>query len=94
MPFWYPANRLEYFNGTHLNDTHFPTTRKYIVGFRGIVPDEDYEAMLNQTHFGRKTPVDFHGLNDDPAGFFVFWSSDTHTYATTLLALSQFANIV
>ncbi|KAL5014190.1 hypothetical protein ScPMuIL_008460 [Solemya velum] len=92
MPFWFPANRLEYFNGTHFNDTAIPKTIKFIMGFQGVVPEVEYDAMLKQTHFGRQTPVDFHGFNQDP-GFFPFWSSDTHTYATTLLALAQFRNI-
>ena len=92
MPFFYPANRLEYFNGTHFKDDKFPTGLENIIGFQGHVTPAEYAAMLKLPHFGMKTPMTFAGYNSDPGDLFPFWSSSAYTYAVTLVTLSQFDN--
>lgn len=94
MPFWYPANRIEFMNGTVINST-MPHGVPFLIGMSGYVPSEKYDAMLKVPHFGMKTPMDFPGYNDPTQlhGFFPFWSSDSYTYAATLLALSKYTNI-
>ncbi|KAK6175567.1 hypothetical protein SNE40_014002 [Patella caerulea] len=95
MPFFFPINRLEFLNGTKITDyNHFPHGAPYIIGFKGVVPKSSYDNMVqNETHFGRKTTTTFSGYNSG-SGYFPFWSSEPYTYATSMLALSQFNNIV
>ena len=93
MPFSYPANRLEFFNGTHFKDDKFPKTMKHIIGFQGHVTPAEYAEMLKRPHFGKMTPATFDGYNSEPGSFFPFWSSDAYSYAATLLALAQYGNI-
>ncbi|XP_021367900.1 uncharacterized protein LOC110459787 isoform X2 [Mizuhopecten yessoensis] len=95
LPFWYPANRIEYMNGTAVNSSVIPHGVNFLIGISGYVPDEKYNAMLKVPHFGVMTPTDFPGFNDptEPHGFFPFWSSDSYTYSATLMALSKYTNI-
>ena len=93
MPFEFPANRLEFFNGTKFNDTKYPHGFDHIIGFQGHVTSDVYAAMLKQPRFGKMTKVTFDGYNSDPNGYFPFWSSEPYTYSVTLLVLSQFQNI-
>ncbi|CAC5386437.1 unnamed protein product [Mytilus coruscus] len=95
LPFFYPANRLEFFNGTKIKPDKFPSGGAFVVGFEGVVSDSDYAEMLKQPHFGQPTPIDFDGFNPkgEPEGFFPFWSSDAYTYATTMLGFSKYLNI-
>ena len=93
MPFFYPANRLEYFNGTKFNDTEFPHGIENIIGFQGHVTPDVYAAMLKRPHFGKMTHMTFDGYNSEPRGYFPFWSSDPYTYSMTLVVLSQYQNI-
>lgn len=94
LPFWYPANRKEYLNGTSFNDDMFPDGL-FLVGFEGTLSDEQYNILLSQRHFGEKTPIDFPGFNPrgSPTGFFPFWSSDAYTYSTTMLAFAKYLKI-
>lgn len=93
MPFWYPGNRLEYLNGTKITDwSNFPNST-FIYGVEGHVPEKEYNAMLKETHFGYPTPMDFHGYNDDSA-VFPLWSSESYTFAATLLAVAKFNQTV
>lgn len=94
LPFWYPANRKEYLNGTSFNDDMFPDGL-FLVGFKGTLPDEQYNILLSQRHFGEKTPIDFPGFNPrgSPTGFFPFWSSDAYTYSSTMLAFAKYLKI-
>ncbi|XP_061197307.1 uncharacterized protein LOC133205493 [Saccostrea echinata] len=94
MPFWYPANRRQYLNGTHFNDTALPHG-PFLVGFQGTASDAEYNRLLSEPHFGKKTPIDFPGFNplDSPTGFFPFWSSDAYTYSTTMLAFAKYLKI-
>ena len=93
MPFSYPANRLEYFNGTHFTDDKYPSTLENIIGFQGHVTPDEYAAMLKRPHFGTMTPMTFNGYNSEPGGFFPFWSCDAYSYSVTMLALAQYENI-
>ncbi|CAG2189477.1 unnamed protein product [Mytilus edulis] len=95
LPFFYPANRLEFFNGTKIKPDKFPRGGAFVVGFEGVVSDSEYAEMIKQPHFGQPTPIDFDGFNpkSEPEGFFPFWSSDAYTYATTMLGISKYLNI-
>lgn len=93
MPFSYPANRLEYFNGTHFTDDKFPSGLENIIGFQGHVAPDEYADMLKRPHFGTMTPMAFDGYNSEPGEFFPFWSCDAYSYSVTMLVLSQFENI-
>lgn len=94
MPFWFPANRKQYLNGTRFDDDILPKGL-FLVGFQGTVSDVEYNRLLSQTHFGKKTPIDFPGYNPStsPTGFFPFWSSDAYTYSTTMLAFAKYVKI-
>ena len=94
MPFSYPANRLEFFNGTHFSDDKYPDTFEHIIGFQGHVTPAEYAAMLKRTHFGQKTPMTFNGYNSEPGEFFPFWSCEAYSYSVALLALSHYENII
>lgn len=94
MPFFYPANRREYFNGTTFSDKKFPTDFRNIIGMKGVVSHEEYDTMLKEPHFGMMTPMTFDGYNSEKDMFFPFWSCDAYTYAVSVLALSQYENIV
>ena len=95
MPFWYPANRIEFLNGTkYTNKTSLPHT-EFLIGLQGMVPHDEYSTMVRENHYGKPTPMDFSGFNprDSPHGYFPFWSSESYTYATTMLALSKYSNL-
>ena len=55
---------------------------------KGVVDEQWYEEELKKEHFGRATPVDFHGYNSYVLPN-VFWSSDEFTYGSVMLALTQ-----
>ncbi|KAL5014184.1 hypothetical protein ScPMuIL_008454 [Solemya velum] len=94
--FWYPRNRYEFTNGTKVTNTSQLPTLKTIEGVQGVPPESWYEAELQKKHYGFYTPQVFHGYNaDDPVGLvFPFWSSEPYTYASTLLALSSYLNVI
>ena len=58
---------------------------------KGSISKEAYEKLLQEPHFGKMTPLDFHGYNSDDAT--TFWSSKPYTHAVSLLALAQFNNL-
>lgn len=94
--FLYPANFLQFLNGTNVtNADNVPLSEfnNLISGVQGVVDEIEYQKMLQQKHFGQKTPLDFHGYNIK-GGYFPFWSSEPYTYAVSLLALSQFNNLI
>ncbi|KAK3105161.1 hypothetical protein FSP39_018512 [Pinctada imbricata] len=93
MPFWYPANKVQYLNGTDYRGNTLPHGL-FMIALQGMVAKETYDAMIEEPHFGKPTPRDFSGYNpvNSPQGFFPFWSSDSYTYATTALALSKYLN--
>ncbi|KAK3583466.1 hypothetical protein CHS0354_025598 [Potamilus streckersoni] len=93
MPFPYPANRREYFNGTTFPDTKFPPIPTFILAMQGYVSDDEYTAMLMQPHFGMMTPLTFNGYNSELGSFFPFWSCDAYTYSAVLVALANYQNI-
>ena len=89
MPYIFPANLLIYLNGTAIPPNYFPTNDyiRIIVAVSGLIPEEEYQQMLREKHFNYTTPQEFHGFNVDP---FPFWSSEPLTYASTMLALTQY----
>ena len=56
----------------------------------GVIPKETYDQMLRQKHFGLYTPLDFHGFNVPSLVGAPFWSSESFTYASAMLALVQY----
>ncbi|KAK7104725.1 hypothetical protein V1264_019392 [Littorina saxatilis] len=93
LPFAYPANRIEYLNGTIIHDDqHFPKD-PFFFGMRGFVPESQYAQQLKVKHFGMTTPTKFTNFNQ-PGDYFPFWSSPAYTYANAMLALARYDNIV
>ncbi|KAK6985584.1 hypothetical protein BgiMline_015171 [Biomphalaria glabrata] len=93
LPFWYPANRFEYLNGTAIKDWSTIPNSTFLYGVSGYIQPDAYNAMLTQPHFGMPTPLTFPGYNTN-SSMFPFWSSAPYTYTTTALAVSKFMNIV
>jgi hypothetical protein len=89
LPFWYPGNRFEYLNGTAISDWSTIPNATIIYAMQGYVPQEQYDAMLKEQHFGYPTPLTFSGYNNGSS--FPLWSSVPYTYSTTLLAASRFS---
>jgi len=89
LPFAFPANRLEYLNGTILPpDDNNPgdITSELICGMQGVMDESQYQQQLNSTHFSMPVPQQFTGFN---SAFFPFWSSSTLTDATSLVAIAK-----
>ncbi|XP_078678548.1 uncharacterized protein LOC144914514 [Branchiostoma floridae x Branchiostoma belcheri] len=93
VPLWFPANFLQYVNGTALSPTaDLADDVEFIVGVSGVIDPDEYQKMVEQPHFGYATPTKFDGFNG-PDIVFPFWSSEPYTYATVMLALAQYDNI-
>ena len=67
-----------------------------IIGVKGIIPESQYEEMLKQEHFNMTTPINFNSYNIE-GGFDInkifpwpFWCSEPWTYASAMLALTQY----
>jgi len=80
---------MQYINGSAI-PANASATPDMVVGVRGIIPREEYENQLLQKHFGKFTPVDFQGYNTPDSNFWPFWSSEPFTYASAMLALTQY----
>ena len=65
----------------------------YILGFQGVVSENEYQTLLKRKWLGKKTPIDFHGYNHSP-DYWPFWCSESYTYVTSMLALAKFTNTV
>ena len=79
----------EYLNGTAIPADHNITRDddRAMIAVSGIIPQQQYQQMLKEKHYGYNTPQVFHGFN---SGSFPFWSSEPMTYATAMLALTQY----
>ena len=95
LPFWYPSNFVQYLNGSSIDPAKVPESDlgSIVNGVSGVIYEDKYIQLLEEKHFGQNTPVDFNGYNVKD-NFFPFWSSKPYTYAVSLLALSQFDNLV
>lgn len=84
---------LEYLNGTAIPADHTISAadNEAIIAVSGIIPEQQYQQMLKEKHFGEDTPQVFHGFNH---GAFPFWSSKPMTYATVMLALTQYQTLL
>ena len=94
QPFVFPGNLLIYLNGTSLPPNHVLSTNDtdIIIAVGGVViPESQYQQKLKEKQFGYITPQVFHGFNLDA---FPFWSSEPMTYASTMLALTQFKTLL
>ncbi|XP_035678144.1 uncharacterized protein LOC118416935 [Branchiostoma floridae] len=91
VPFLYPANFIQYLNGSAVPPTANVSV-DVIAGVTGVIDPAEYQKMIDQPHFGYATPTKFEGFNG-PETFFPFWSSEPYTYATVMLALAQYDNI-
>ncbi|GFO07640.1 hypothetical protein PoB_003414500 [Plakobranchus ocellatus] len=95
LPFWYPANRFQFINGTRLSEEHNQLPKDmFFASMQGFVPAQQYEAMLNQIHFGRRTPSHFPGYNAPGWNSFAIWSSEAYSYASALLTLSLYDRLL
>ncbi|KAL5005812.1 hypothetical protein ScPMuIL_016970 [Solemya velum] len=92
--YWYPMNRHEFRNGTNVTDTTGLPGNETIFGVQGVPPASWYQEELQKTHFGYDTPQDFHGYNSDIGLPFPFASSEPYTYASTMIALASYLDIV
>ncbi|XP_078676657.1 uncharacterized protein LOC144913686 [Branchiostoma floridae x Branchiostoma belcheri] len=91
VPFLYPANFVQYLNGSAVPPAA-NVSFDVIAGVTGVIDPDEYQKMVEQPHFGYATPTKFDGFNA-PENFFPFWSSEPYTYATVMLALAQYDNI-
>ncbi|XP_019646956.1 PREDICTED: uncharacterized protein LOC109487404 [Branchiostoma belcheri] len=91
VPFLYPANFVQYLNGSAVPPAA-NVSFDVIAGVTGVIDPDEYQKMVEQPHFGYATPTKFDGFNG-PENFFPFWSSEPYTYATVMLALAQYDNI-
>ena len=88
---YYPAIGLN----TSLSDKQNKHNLKsaYNYGFRGVVPEDEYQSLLKRKWKGRNPPIDFHGYNNY-SEYWPFWCSESYTYVTSMLALAKFSNTV
>ena len=86
----FPSNFLQRLNGSAVKpiDTNSTIFLSDIGAVSGLIPEDKYEELLKEPHFGFKLSYDFHGYNSK-GHFFPFWSSDSFTYAASALALAQ-----
>ena len=89
LPFFYPLNVLRFLNGSTLPPGAQVDTNT-VVGVFSLMSEEDYTAELKKQHFGMYTPLDFQGYNQ---ATFPFWSSEPFTYASAMLALTQYRSL-
>ena len=92
LPFWYPANVYQFINGSDIPPSEIQVLEGMIIGVNGTIPKSQYAEMLKMKHFNQTTPLDFHGYNIDE-GYWPFWSSEPWTYASSMLALSQYRSL-
>lgn len=62
-----------------------------VYAVHSLIPEDEYNAELKKPHFGVMAQVDFLGYNN---ASFPFWSSDPFTYASAMLALTQYRALV
>ncbi|KAK6167741.1 hypothetical protein SNE40_021702 [Patella caerulea] len=95
LPFFYPINRIEYFNGTRIPSfEHIPqdTIGDIVFGVEGFISEEKYQEMVKKIPTKERPSPEFAGFNKK-GEYFPFWSSTPYTHATTMLVLAKYANI-
>jgi len=80
---------VQYINGSVI-PANASASPEMVFGVRGIIPQKEYKKQLLQKHFGRLTPIDFKGYNTPDSNGWPFWSSEPFTYASAMLALTQY----
>jgi hypothetical protein len=100
LPFVYPATFSRLLNGTQIDPRKpFPSgnTSAYLIfGVDSVVPQAEYDKMLNETWFSNQVPVEnvtSRDFNLNGGGWFPFWSAPSLTYSTTLLAMVNFNSL-
>ena len=88
LPFFYPANVMMYLNGSTFPKNTTSVSGDLVYAVHSLISENEYDAELKKPHFGRMTQVEFLGYNNNAS--FPFWSSDSFTYASAMLALSQY----
>ena len=85
-------NYIERVNGSSIPlDYHFLGSDSDVISaVLGTIQEDKYKELLEQIHYGYKTPIEFHGFNSKHVPF-PFWSSTILTDATSALALTQCA---
>ncbi len=91
--YYFPANNYKFLNGTDLIDHSDPMafSLNFSLGVKGYVNEENYQIMLKDIYFGKKTPVDF---TDYSLDIFPYWSSSAMTMSVNFLALSKYSSLV
>jgi hypothetical protein len=91
----YPTNFQMFLNRTILppNPDESAIQVSLINAVTGIIPQDLYENMIQEEHFGMETPTKFNGY-DGPGDMFPYWSSPTFTDATCMLALTKYLSIL
>ena len=79
-------------NGTVLPADDIHLIREAVIAVKSIIPEEEYEKDLLRKHFGARTPLDFTGYNKKAP--FPFWSSESFTYASVVLSLTQYKHLL
>eukprot|EP01129_Flabellula_baltica_P016964 TRINITY_DN925_c0_g2_i1.p1 TRINITY_DN925_c0_g2~~TRINITY_DN925_c0_g2_i1.p1 ORF type:complete len:626 (+),score=134.24 TRINITY_DN925_c0_g2_i1:27-1904(+) len=95
LPFLYPANRIEYFNGTAIppRGPGSVVIDDMLDLVKGVIDEDEYQKMLQEIWFFAPTPTTFTTYNV-PGSTFPYWSSPSLTYATTLVALSKHMSVL
>ena len=91
LPFFFPENYMLFLNGSAVPPGYPIGDPLVVAAIRGVVPEDQYQEMLKQEHFGVKTQVDFYGYNQDT---FPYWSAKPFTYGATMLALTKYRALV
>ncbi len=79
-------------NGSSLPLDDVDLVSDAVVAVKSIFPEKEYEEELQKKHFGEYTPVDFSGFNRKAMPF-PFWSSESFTHASAVLALTQYKEL-
>ena len=79
-------------NGTVLSGDDIHNVPEAEKAVKSIFPEEEYEKDLMRKHFGATTPLDFTGYNKKTP--FPYWSSESFTYASIVLALTQYKHLL
>ena len=78
LSFFFPANVLEYLNGTAIPADHTITAADddAITGVSGIIPEQQYQQMLKKKHFGENSSSSVSRIQPRSISFLVLKTND------------------
>ncbi|EFA74849.1 hypothetical protein PPL_11883 [Heterostelium album PN500] len=85
FPYHYPMNFCQYVNGSTCSPT-LADPDAIVGAINGVLPHDQYQAMLSMKWMNASVPVNWTSYNPDP---FPYWSSSPLTYSINILALSK-----